>query len=123
MDLTDWMTGIQFPAGAIMGFCLFASASRRALGPIQAPIQWSPGIKRLGREAENSPPSDAEVKICGPIPPLPQYNFNTFSVGKQFRICQMNHSPMADDYEHACEISLSLKQGTCQTESVSLLKY
>jgi hypothetical protein len=41
--------------------------SRTALGPTQPPIQWVPealslGVKRLGREADHSPPSSAEVK-------------------------------------------------------------
>jgi hypothetical protein len=43
-----------------------AAASRPVLGLIQPPIQWvqgasSPGIKRLGSEADHSPPSVAEV--------------------------------------------------------------
>jgi hypothetical protein len=29
------------------------------------------GVKRLGREADHSPPSNAEVKNCVAIPPLP----------------------------------------------------
>jgi hypothetical protein len=38
-----------------------------ALGPTQPPIQWVPGalslgVKRLGREADHSPPSRADVK-------------------------------------------------------------
>jgi hypothetical protein len=41
-------------------------ASRLALGPTQR-IQWAvgeffSGVKRLGREADHSPPSNAEVK-------------------------------------------------------------
>jgi hypothetical protein len=52
-----------------MGFCLFTIASRPALGPTQPPTQWvlgalTSGIKRLGREADHSPPSNAEVKNC-----------------------------------------------------------
>jgi len=44
----------------------------------QPPIQWVPvalslGVKRLGREADHSPPSSAEVKNAWAIPPLPQY--------------------------------------------------
>jgi hypothetical protein len=34
---------------------------------LQAPF---PGVKRLGREADHSPPSNAEVKNGGAIPPL-----------------------------------------------------
>jgi hypothetical protein len=46
---------------------LFSTSSRSALGPTQPPIQWVPralfpGIKRLGREADHSPPASAEVK-------------------------------------------------------------
>jgi hypothetical protein len=48
---------------------LFTTASRTALGPTQPPIQWVPGalslgVKRLGREADHSPPSSFEVKEC-----------------------------------------------------------
>jgi hypothetical protein len=51
----------------VLGFFLFTTASRMALGPSQPPIQWvpgalSPGVKRLGREADHSPPSSAAVK-------------------------------------------------------------
>jgi hypothetical protein len=46
------------------------------LWPTQPPIQWIPGalssgVKRPGREADHPPPSSAEVKNCGAIPPLP----------------------------------------------------
>jgi hypothetical protein len=37
-------------------------SSRPALGPIQPPIQWVPGIKRPEREADHLPPTNAEVK-------------------------------------------------------------
>jgi hypothetical protein len=40
------------------------------------PIRWvpgapPPGIKRQGHEADHSPPSSAEVKNGGALPPLP----------------------------------------------------
>jgi hypothetical protein len=43
---------------------------------IKPPIQWVlgdrlPGVKRPGREADHSPPSSAEVRNGGAIPPLP----------------------------------------------------
>jgi hypothetical protein len=46
-----------------------------APGPTQPPIQWLPGafpreVKRPGREVYHSPPSSAEVKKSGAIPPL-----------------------------------------------------
>jgi hypothetical protein len=55
---------------------LISTMSRPALGPTLPPIQWvagalSPKIKRLGREADYSPSSSAEVKNGGAIPPLP----------------------------------------------------
>jgi hypothetical protein len=55
---------------------LYSTASRLALGLTQPPIQWVPGafslgVKQLGHEADHSPPSIAEVKNGGPIPPLP----------------------------------------------------
>jgi hypothetical protein len=54
----------------------FSTSSRPALGPTQPPIQWvpealSPGLKGPGREADHSPPSSADVKNGGVIPPLP----------------------------------------------------
>jgi hypothetical protein len=57
--------GLDFWRG--LGIFLFATASRTALGLTQSPILWVPGapslgIKRPGREANNSPPSSGEVK-------------------------------------------------------------
>jgi hypothetical protein len=43
-------------------YCLFTTASRPALGPTQPPIQWVPGVKRPGLEADQSHPSSAEVQ-------------------------------------------------------------
>jgi hypothetical protein len=42
-------------------------SSRPALGPTQHSIKWvpgavSPGVKQPGREADHSPPTNAEVK-------------------------------------------------------------
>jgi hypothetical protein len=55
---------------------LHSTASRPALGPTQHPVQWvsgalSPGVKRLGREADHSLPSGADDENDGAIPPLP----------------------------------------------------
>jgi hypothetical protein len=52
-----------------LGIFLFTTTSRTALGSIQLPVQWVPGalslgIKQLGREADHSPPSSAEVEEC-----------------------------------------------------------
>jgi hypothetical protein len=50
-----------------LGIFLFATAFIPDLGPTQPPIQWVPeavslGVKRPGREADHSLPSNAEVK-------------------------------------------------------------
>jgi hypothetical protein len=55
---------------------LSSTASTPTVGPAQPAIQWipgalSPGVKRQGREADHSPPSSAEVKKDGAIPPPP----------------------------------------------------
>jgi hypothetical protein len=53
---------------------LFSTSSRTALGFIHPTIQWVPGVKRQGREADHSPPTSIEVKkmyiyIHSPIRP------------------------------------------------------
>jgi hypothetical protein len=59
------------------GIFLFSTASRPALGPTEPPIQlicWGllqGGVKRPGCESDKSPPSSAEYKNDGAIPPLP----------------------------------------------------
>jgi hypothetical protein len=70
---------------------LFSTASRSALGPCQPPICWllrtdSPGVKRQGREADHSPPSNVEVNNGGPIPPLPPRVFMAWCFIKTTRI-------------------------------------
>jgi hypothetical protein len=40
----------------------FSVSSRPALGFTQPPFQWVPGVKRLGRKADHSPQTSAEVK-------------------------------------------------------------
>jgi hypothetical protein len=49
---------------------LFSSPDR-LWGPTRHSTQWVPRIKRPGRDANHSPPSSAEDKNCGAIPPLP----------------------------------------------------
>jgi hypothetical protein len=60
-------------SGLIPGSARFLSSPQR-LGPTQSPIQWvtealSPGLKRQWRETDHSPPSSAEIKNGGSIPP------------------------------------------------------
>jgi hypothetical protein len=59
--------------------CIFSS-SRPVLGPSKPPFQWvpgalSPGIKRLVREADHSPPASAEVKKTWIYTSTPPYVF------------------------------------------------
>jgi hypothetical protein len=63
------MTGVEFPAGAVMGSFLFAIASMSALGSTQPIVQWvlgegglTPLVKWPGCEDGHFPPSSAEVK-------------------------------------------------------------
>jgi hypothetical protein len=74
--LDDRGSRVRFPTGAAN--ILFITASRRALGPTQPPIQWVPGslslvVKRPGREADHSPPSSAEVNNVWSYTSSPQY--------------------------------------------------
>jgi hypothetical protein len=62
--------------------------SRPVLGPIQSPIQWvtealSLGVKRLGREADHSPPSSAEVNNAWSYTSITQYVFVAWRLVKQ----------------------------------------
>jgi hypothetical protein len=63
-----------------LGICLFTTASRPALGPRRLPIQWVAGalylgIKRPGREPDQTPPSSAEFKNAWRYTSTPQYVF------------------------------------------------
>jgi hypothetical protein len=57
----------------------FSISSRPALGSIQPPIKWVPGlfpgIKRQGREADHSPPTTAEIKKMWIYTSTPPYVF------------------------------------------------
>jgi hypothetical protein len=64
---TGWTTeGSEFEPRRVKNF-LFSKSSRTALGPNQPPIQrgtedFSPGLKRQGRDVDHSPPARAVVK-------------------------------------------------------------
>jgi hypothetical protein len=76
----SWTIAVRFPAGAKMGFFFFTffTASIPALGPILPLVRWVPRyltawVKWLGREADNSASSSAEVKnerIYTSTPPI-----------------------------------------------------
>jgi hypothetical protein len=59
---------------------LYSTAPTAVPGLTQPPIQWVSGIiflqvKRLGREADHSPPTSAEVKKMWIYTPIPTYAF------------------------------------------------
>jgi hypothetical protein len=59
---------------------LFSTTPRPALRPTQPLIQWVPGalspeVKRPGRKADHSPPSNAEVKNTWIYTSTPPYAF------------------------------------------------
>jgi hypothetical protein len=71
------VTGVWYPAGA--GIFL-ANTSRPILGPTQPPFRRLPGApsaggKRLGREADHSPPYSAEVMNVWSYTSIPPYNW------------------------------------------------
>jgi hypothetical protein len=68
-----WMAGFGFQAGTI--FFPYPQHAVHLL-PAQTHVQLvpgaiSPGVKLLGHEVDNSPPSNTEVKNGGDIPPHP----------------------------------------------------
>jgi hypothetical protein len=70
-----------------LGIFLFITVSIMALGPTQFPFQWvtgtlSLGVKWLGREADYSPPSSAEVKNAWSCTSTPQYVFMVWCLVK-----------------------------------------
>jgi hypothetical protein len=74
--LDDQGVGVRVP----VGLRIFSTSSRPAMRPTQPPIQWipaalSPGVKRQGREADDSPPTSDEVKKMWIHTSIPPYAF------------------------------------------------
>jgi hypothetical protein len=74
--LDDRGVGVRVPIGSR----IFSTSSRPALGPTQLPIQWvlgalSPGVKRPGREADQSPSPIAKIKEIWIYTSIPPYAF------------------------------------------------
>jgi hypothetical protein len=80
----DWLRAGR-PRGrssSPVGARIFSMLSRPALRPTHRPIQWvpgalSPGVERLGREADHSPPASAVVKKIWIYTSTPPYAFMT----------------------------------------------
>jgi hypothetical protein len=77
-----WTTGVQFLTGKMMGFFLFATASRPALRPNHLPRAFTPGAKRQECEADHLPPSSAEVKSAWNCISTHQYVFVSWCLVK-----------------------------------------
>jgi hypothetical protein len=74
--LEDRGVGVRVPVGSR----IISTFSRPALDPTEPPIQWVPGalsteLKRLGREADHSPATSAEVKKIWIYTSIPPYAF------------------------------------------------
>jgi len=70
-----------------MGYFLFTTESRPALGPIQPSLHWVPkalslGLKWPGHEADCSPPACEEVKNVWSYTFTPQYIFMAWCLVK-----------------------------------------
>jgi hypothetical protein len=78
-------SGFYFRHG--LGFCLFATASRLALGSTEPPIRVPggpfPGVKRPGRETDHSSPSSTEVWNARSYTSTPPYVFMACYLVKQ----------------------------------------
>jgi hypothetical protein len=86
--LDDRMTWVRFSPGAGY-FFFFPHHVQTGSGPTQSPVQWileyiSLVVKWPEREADNSPPYIAKVRMHGAIPPLPQYVFMSWCLVKQW---------------------------------------
>jgi hypothetical protein len=71
--LDDRGVGVRVPVGSRI--LSSPKSSRPALGSTQPPIQWIPGIKRPGSEADHSPPTSAKVKKMWIYTFIPPYAF------------------------------------------------
>jgi hypothetical protein len=94
------MTGIQLPAGTVIGFFFFfATASRPTLGPSQLLSNgYRAGAKRPGRETDHSPPSIVEVKNVWSYTSALQYVFRASCLVTQsdnFTFC-INLTPFTE---------------------------
>jgi len=109
-----------FTLGAVH---LVLDLTRPALGSTHPPIQWvpgalSPGVKRLGREADHSPPSSTEIKNAWCCTSIPQYVFIAWSLVKHrenftfafayaigFAFPEATHRPLSEGVLHRFESS------------------
>ena len=65
-----WMTNkLWFDSQQWQEIIFFSERSRSALRPYEAPLN-SLGIKRLGSEADHSPPLVSKLRMIGAIPSL-----------------------------------------------------
>jgi hypothetical protein len=70
----DGRGGRRSSPGRVENF-LFSTSSRPALVPTQPPLEWVPGVKQPGHEADHSPPASAEAKKMWIYTSTPPYAF------------------------------------------------
>jgi hypothetical protein len=98
-----------------LGILLFTTAFRTALGPTQPPIECVPrdlsqGVKRPGREADQSPASSAEVKNAWSYTSTPQYVFVAWCLVKHRQlylylyVASFNIRVKLADYRNPCQL-------------------
>jgi hypothetical protein len=126
INATGWtieVLGLDSRRG--QGIFLFTTASRTALELSQPRIQWVPGdlslgVKRPGREADHSPPSNAEIKMSGTIPPLPQYALMAWcsvkAQGQLYLCLAVINEPLKKVREFSSETDTNCVQG-CKTST------
>jgi hypothetical protein len=68
---TGWMIGVRSPAEAKDFSPSPCVQTGSEVHPASYPMGTERGKARPGRDADHSPPSSAEVKLVGAIPPLP----------------------------------------------------
>jgi hypothetical protein len=77
-----WTTGVQLPAGAMIGLFLFATASRPVLGPTQPPVKWVPETLIAGVTALLH--VVPRLRMHGAVPTLRQYVFMAWCLIKRY---------------------------------------
>jgi hypothetical protein len=83
----DWTTGVQFLAGAVMGFFLFSAMSISEPYPASYPMDirglLPQGVKWLGCEVDHIPTSSVEDKNMWSCTSTPHYVFIVWCLIKQ----------------------------------------
>jgi hypothetical protein len=91
--LEDRGSRVRFPAGAgnfSLHYCVQNGSGAHPTSYPMGTGALSLGVKRLGREADHSPPSSAEVKNAWSYTSTPQYVFMAWCLVKQLTVILCN---------------------------------